>query len=762
MSELFSEDELLNLEENNLFSNKPVTVLGKTFDNDTDRRKYFREELRKKLPELKKLEGYPIGEDDDIINLSDPPYYTACPNPWLNDFVAEWEKEKESPELKKLRKDDFEIKDPYASDVSEGKSNPVYSAQTYHTKVPHPAVMRYLLHYTQPGDIVFDGFAGTGMTGVATQACENPDIDLKNKIEDEFLKLDYKKPTWGRRHALCGDLSPYASLMSYNYNTPIDPKLLELEAKRIFKEVKEECKWMYYTKQDDKDAYINYVVWSDVCICSECGGEYVYWDTAIDYENKCLRDIFNCPHCNATQNKKHLQKAIITSYDYKLKESVTEVKSIPVIVVCTTIDGKRFERKPTDLDFEILKKIEQTKCDYFFPTDKLPHGFNLDQPQKSHHILYFHQFYTKRNLIALATLYDKILKSSIPNKMRFIFTGMINRSTRMNRVHVSNYFYGGGGWNVGHLKGTLYIPNAPIETSILEQVEDKLKLYLRAIPLLPKIYDNAVFIASAENSGLKDNTIDYIFVDPPFGANIMYSELNTLPEAWFRIFTNNKSEAIENPGQNKDRLFYLNEMKKCFSEFYRILKPGKWMTVEFSNTSSAIWNAIQNAITSSGFVIANIAALDKKQGGMRGIITATAVRQDLAISCYKPSETFTRNFLLQDGHTNTWCFVQEHLEHLPLPMVIEDKTTSIVERSPKVLYDRMITYFLMHGLPVPLDAADFQEGLRNRYIQEDGMIFTSAQLNQYHELKKKHNITDQPSLFVDIIESENDAIQWIK
>ena len=93
MSSLFTDEELTNLEINNT-DNTPVTVLGKTFANDTERRQYFRDELRKKLPELKKLEGYPIGEDDDIINLSDPPYYTACPNPWLNDFVAEWEKEK--------------------------------------------------------------------------------------------------------------------------------------------------------------------------------------------------------------------------------------------------------------------------------------------------------------------------------------------------------------------------------------------------------------------------------------------------------------------------------------------------------------------------------------------------------------------------------------------------------------------------------------------------------------------------------------------
>jgi hypothetical protein len=75
-------------------TDQKITVLGRTFSSDEERRNYFREELRKKLPELKKMEGYPIGEDEDILNLSDPPYYTACPNPWLNDFIAEWEEEK--------------------------------------------------------------------------------------------------------------------------------------------------------------------------------------------------------------------------------------------------------------------------------------------------------------------------------------------------------------------------------------------------------------------------------------------------------------------------------------------------------------------------------------------------------------------------------------------------------------------------------------------------------------------------------------------
>ena len=758
--ELFSNEDIYECEDD--VTKTPVTVLGKTFTNDNERRQYFREELRKKLPELKKLEGYPIGEDDDIINLSDPPYYTACPNPWLNDFVGEWEKEKESPEIKKLRKDDFEVKDPYASDVSEGKNNPVYTALSYHTKVPHPAIMRYILHYTQPGDIVFDGFGGTGMTGVAAQACGNPTQEQKEKIENEFNLLDYTKPIWGERHAIIGDLSPYASFISYNYNTPTNAVILKKEVTNILEKVKEKTAWLYETTVNGKNARINYVVWSDICICSNCGGEYIYWNTAVNKIKKCVDDEYKCPHCNTIQRKKEISKAFKSEYDPALKQTMSITKSIPVIIVCTDTNGKRYEIEPSDFDFELLKKIDAYKIDtQYYPFYRMPEGGETRRNDK-YGITHIHQFFTKRNLIALATLNEEIQKSSLNNKAKFILTGIIRRSAKVNRVHISNYFFGGGGWNAGSLSGTLYVPNAPVETSILEQVEDRLNAFLKAIPLLPKKYDNCQYIGTAQNIKLQDNSIDYIFVDPPFGANINYSELNFLTEAWLKVFTNNNEEAIVNQSQGKDRLFYLNEMKKCFSEFYRVLKPGKWITIEFSNTSSAIWNAIQNAITTAGFIVANVAALDKKQGGMRAITTATGVRQDLAITCYKPSENFLKKFIIQDSFANTWSFVEEQLNHLPIPTIADEKTKAVIERSPKVLFDRLITYFFMRGLPVPIDAIDFQEGLRKRFIYEDSMIFTSEQINLYHELKKKHNITDQPSLFVSIIESENDAIEWIK
>lgn len=758
MSGLFDDEELLRLENGNLFSDKPVTVLGKTFTNDTERRQYFRGELRKKLPELKKLEGYPIGEDEDIINLSDPPYYTACPNPWLNDFVAEWEKEKESPELKKLRKDDFEVKEPYASDVSEGKNNPIYNAHSYHTKVPHPAIMRYILHYTQPGDIVLDGFAGTGMTGVAAQMCGNPDIDLKTKIEAEYASLGYKKPVWGTRHAVLGDLSPVASFIAYNYNTPVDSKAFALEAKKILAEVEKECGWMYETRHTDGSiGKINYVVWSDVFICPDCGGEIVFWDSAVDKQKGEIIENFPCPNCGAKHQKKDCNQVLTTIFDKLLNKTVQQVKSVPVIINYENQNGKRFEKLPDEFDFAVLKKIEDYGFQDWIPIDELPKGDKTSDPI-NHYTNNVHQFFTKRNLLCLSKYYTKCTDKHF----LILLTGIMSDTSKMARMKIGYYFHGGGGPFIPGLSGTLYIPSLSVEKRVTFALENRIESVLKALKQIGSSLQSTNYISSAENSYLADNSIDYIFTDPPFGANIMYSELNFIQESWLKVKTNNKEEAIENRTQQKGLLDYQNIMQKCFAEYFRILKPEKWITIEFSNTAANVWNSIQLSLNRVGFVIANVSSLDKKQGSFNAVTTPTAVKQDLVISCYKPSETFTKNFQIQDGHTNTWSFIQEHLEHLPIPFIKDEKTTSVIERSPKILYDRLITYFFMRGLPVPMDAADFQEGLRNRYVQEDGMFFTSQQLNKYLELKKKYNLTGQLDLFVTLIETESDAIQWIK
>ena len=736
----------------------PVTVLGMTFSNDEERRAYFREQLRAKLPELRNIEGFPIGSDDDIVNLSDPPYYTACPNPWLNDFIAEWEQEKLQLEAEGKRHPNVVVNEPYAADVSEGKNNPIYTAHTYHTKVPHPAIMRYILNYTQPGDIVLDGFAGTGMTGVAATGVYSNENKIANKISVDWYNKVHQHPQFGVRHAICGDLSPYATSISRFYNTPFNLKELKLEIQNIISKLTNECGHLYDVKDSDGKIIgkINFVVWSDIYICPNCGNEYVYWTCALDAKNKCLRDEYECPHCGSKHTKKQASYSFESIFDPKLKTSIQSAKRVPVIVVYKQ-GNRSIERSATKSDIELALSCRSLEIDSFYPVYRLPQGQETRRNDSSG-TTHSHHFFENRALYVLSKFWELIHQSKYSNFLEFIFTGLLQRASKMNRVHVQHYFNGGGGWNGGTMKGTMYIPSAPIETSIIEQISDRWNAIERAYDFFPTNHNNVGYVGSASSLNIADNSIDYIFIDPPFGANIFYSELNSLIEAWFRVFTNNSHEAIENKAQDKDSDCYRNLMGLCFKEFFRVLKPGKWMTVEFSNTSAAVWNALQIALQSSGFVIASVSALDKKQGSFNAVTTTTAVKQDLIISCFKPTEQLLYKFENEASETNVWDFIDELLSRLPVHLEHSNKTTAVVERSPKILYDRLISFYVQHGFPVPLNAQEFQAGLRERYAERDGMYFTPSQAAKYDELRKR---TDgfQASLF--FVDSEQGGIAWL-
>lgn len=715
----------------------PVTCLGKTFNNDEERREYFRDELRKELPELKKIEGFPIGEDEDIINLSDPPYFTACPNPWLNDFIDEWEVEKEELLKQGKRSEDFEVSEPYTSDVSEGKNNPIYMAHTYHTKVPHPAIMRYILHYTQPGDIVFDGFAGTGMTGVAANLCGS---------ESDVNTLNEPNANIGVRHAICSDLSPIASLIAANYNLPFNPVKFEMDAISILDNVEKELGWMYETVVNSKKANVNNTIWSDVYICSNCNTELILWDNSVDLENEIVKKEFPCPNCGTICAKKNMHKSWETSYDDILGTTVNTNKKLPVRINYS-IKKKRGDKIIEKFDIELLEKINQYNITDYIKTNKLGVGYNTSQPIQSNGITHTHQFYTKRSFIILNKVFSLVGDNIF---LKAWATSSVLSTSKMNKFRFTG---------TGITTGTLYIPSLNREFTPLNTLRKKINDFIKTQ------YDyrgnSTIGVMSAtEVSLMKDNSIDYMFVDPPFGSNIMYSELNSIWEGWIKVKTNNKEEAIINSSQNKSLFEYQALMNRSLSEFYRILKPGKWLTMEFSNTSASVWNSIQNALQGVGFVVANVSALDKKQGSFKAVTTTTAVKQDLVITCFKPSEDLIHKFeSTSDKTERVWDFIEELLNKLPIHLIKEDSTTSIIERNPKILYDKLITYYVQKGYSVPLNAQEFQKGLHERYVERDGMFFTSEQAIEYEDKKAKVPHFVPMALFVS---SEAEGIEWLK
>lgn len=171
---------------------KTAKALGRSLFNESEVQDMFDSEeaetSEEKKTDAKPVEcfGQTIPNDEDILALSDPPYYTVCPNPFIADFIKHYGNPYDSSKPY--------IREPFATDLSEGKNDPIYKAHSYHTKVPHKAIMRYILHYTEPGDVVLDGFCGTGMTGVASRLCENKQtiLSLGYRVGSDGTILDSK------------------------------------------------------------------------------------------------------------------------------------------------------------------------------------------------------------------------------------------------------------------------------------------------------------------------------------------------------------------------------------------------------------------------------------------------------------------------------------------------------------------------------------------------------------------------------------------
>lgn len=256
---------------------------------------------------------------------------------------------------------------------------------------------------------------------------------------------------------------------------------------------------------------------------------------------------------------------------------------------------------------------------------------------------------------------------------------------------------------------------------------------------------------------------DYIFTDPPFGSNIIYSDLNILWESWLRASTNTQVEAVvhRRKQQNAHTLAeYAQLMTFGFRSMFAILKSGRWLTVEFHNTQNAVWNIIQEAISRAGFVIADVRTLDKQQGSFKQVTASGAVKQDLVISAYKPTAAFEQRFTPQTGTENgAWAFLDEHLGHLPMPLVKDGVMQALAERQPYLLYDRMVAFHIQRGLTVPLSAAEFYAGLARRYPSRDGMVFRNGQAAEYDALKRQAPAVQQLPL---IVTDEKTARIWLQ
>jgi predicted RNA-binding Zn-ribbon protein involved in translation (DUF1610 family) len=233
----------------------------------------------------------------------------------------------------------------------------------------------------------------------------------------------------GARKAVLNDLSPAATFIAYNYNTPVDAHAFEREAKRILQEVEREYGWMYETWHPNCDdpnrlkGRINYTVWSDVFVCPECGHEMVFWDVAVDQEAGQVHRQFACPGCGAQQKKSTLERAWESVYDRALGQTIRRARQVPVLVNYS-VDRTKYEKLPDTVDRALIRQIESSDIPYWFPSNEIPIGDKTSEPIRQG-IRHINHLYTKRNLMTLSCLWRLIEKD---HWLSHAFTGVSPRA----------------------------------------------------------------------------------------------------------------------------------------------------------------------------------------------------------------------------------------------------------------------------------------------------------------------------------------------
>lgn len=448
------------------------------------------------------------------------------------------------------------------------------------------------------------------------------------------------------------------------------------------------------------------MVWSYGLICEFCHREFVLWDVARD-ERKDVRESkikteFDCPHCGQHLQKRKLQR--------------TRVYPVQVGYRCCDSGQQESKAIPDEHDLNVIHAANSADFTHelWYPTARLPNGDNTKQAI-THGFESVDALYTARNLWVMARLWDTARRwpdTETGLKLMFTVTSLYQRVTRLSEFR----FWGGSG-NIANYNVPM-IFNEQNVFKVFERKAKTIRYYLETWGHKPETPFCISTQSATDLSAIPDNSIDYVFTDPPFGGNINYSEMNYLWEAWLGAFTDATDEAIINRSQKKALEDYGGLMTQALKEMYRVLKAGRWLTLVFHNSSAQVWAAIQAALLSSGFRIETIQTLNKRHGTFKQFVSENAVGYDLVIHCKKTSTPGVAVSHLVTSYATVREFIERTFRQNPNEFIVHYMHVKRQdELDSRKLYSLWLKEQMESGKVVDLDYEEFRD-TANRVIHE--------------------------------------------
>ena len=552
-------------------------------------------------------------------------YYSGDkPNPNLRAFVERHMKERPYDPAT----DKYDVP-AFNRPIETTKQTAVYNMHSYHQgKKPHDAIQEYIRHYTKQGDLVLDPFCGSGSTALAAL------------IEG--------------RKAIAIDRSPAATFIASNYCTLVDVKRLRKAFEVLSAKVKPEIDWLYETRCDrcGKSATVDYTVYSQVFQCPRCMQKVALFD-CVEQEGESAngkpKKVRICPFCYKRGNVEEI--------------STREERfgAIPVLVgyICNNgcdpakgvrhhNDSNRKKREYfEECDLAKLREINARVIPHWYPTSRMmnaPEGqqrWGVKWRAGTSNFRTLDELYTKRNLWAIAALFDGINnleEKELRSALRFSLTGIVLGLSTMNRYmpNASFPFY--------ILTGTYYVPQISCEEPVWKHFENTVKRIEKGYEVICREVGSAACCISTQDSrkldSIPSNSIDHIFTDPPYADNVQYGELNFIWEAWLKLDTHwHQDEIIINDVRGKTEIDWANMMKAALQECYRVLKTGHWLALCYHDTAEGTWELVQDIMAEVGFVADKTDSalfIDTEQKSFNQINAEKVTKRDLVINFRKP------------------------------------------------------------------------------------------------------------------------------
>ena len=583
----------------------------------------------------------------------------------------------------------------YSNPLPANRKGTLYNAFPYPTKISPEAIAIFIACHTNVGDTVLDPFSGSGTTGLAVKLCDQPTDDML-----ETAKKMNINPIWGKRNATLYEISSLGAFVGQVMCNPPSHELFEKEADKFIKEMETELKELYeITDADGKKGTLRYTIWSEILICPSCKTEVSYWDNSVKHDPLEITQEFCCPKCNRKDIVSNIERSIENIQDPVLNKEVVRKKRVPVWYYGRT-GKKTWNRKVSRLD----RQSENEKIERF-DTGQIPkRAVNWGiLYRKGYHkgITHLHHFYSDKNLIVFSKLWEKtkVYPANLKNALRLLLLSYnASHSTLMSRVvakkNNKDFVI------TGAQSGVLYISNLPVEKNILEGVKRKIKTFTASFELTENS-GSSVSVVNASSTKLKiaDNSIDYVFTDPPFGDYIPYSEINQINEAFLGPLTEAKNEVIVNKAQNKGIKEYASLMNEVFTEVHRTLKDTGSFSLVFHSAKSEIWRALVGAFQNAGFKVSHSSILDKVQGSFKQVTSNVKVQGDPLLLLNKINKTAKRK------NRNVLMTEEEVIQAVLFNAfngVINDE-----EIKPERLFSRYINICLETGIPVSKNAKEF-------------------------------------------------------